>query len=170
MGTFVGAPLLVTLLTGAVLVTACGHITKYKIEEVPISSFSATAPAGPVAATDPSASVAVPPIIDMGPGGAATPPAGSGATASAPAAAAGAPPQAIAGGDDVPGDQSDPKIAAATKLLKSGKRTDLAAARKLLSATVFAGTGTPDQARLLRLVCSKLGDKACVVRCTSFIR
>jgi len=162
--------LLVTLLLGAVLASACGHLTKYKIEEVPISSFAATGPPPTVTAAE---TAAVPPIIDMGPGASA--PSAAVVAAAAPAVAgAAAPavaaPQPLAGGDDAPGDQSDPKIQAATKLMKTGKRSDLAAARKLLSASVFAGTGTSDQARLLRLVCSKLGDKVCVGRCGAFIK
>jgi hypothetical protein len=165
MGSRAGAPLLATFLATSLLASACGHLTKYKVEEVPISSFAATGPS-PTVSAEPAV---VPPIIDMGSGPATPPPpAVSGAVAASPPA--GPAPQPVAGGDDVVGDPSDPKIQAASKLLKTGKRNDLMMARKLLAASVFAGTGTADQARLLRLVCSKLGDKGCVGRCGIYIK
>jgi hypothetical protein len=92
-------------------------------------------------------------------------------TSSAAASTGGAssgPPVAIV--PDDPNEPGDQKLQAATKLIKTGKHADLLAARKLLGTSVFAGTGTSDQARLLRLVCSKLGDKPCVARCAQFIK
>jgi hypothetical protein len=168
MGTTMGALSLATVLAGAFLASACsGHLNKVPVQEVPISSFDSPAPI-PIATSEEASR---PPIIDMGvPTPPTTPAAGGAAAAGGATAATGGGASSSAGGDEVPADSSDPKIQAAAKLMRSGKRNDLMAARKLLAASVFASTGTPDQARLLRLACSKLGDKACVARCAAYIK
>jgi len=166
MGTTMGALSLVTVLAGALAASACsGHLNKFPVQEVPISSFEAPAPAQVAA---PAEDTTKPPIIDMG---VPAPPAAP-ATAAAAGGAAAAPGAAAGGGAaaDDPSESTDPKIQAAGKLMKTGKRNDLMSARKLLATSVFTGTGTADQARLLRLVCSKLGDKPCVARCTAIAK
>jgi hypothetical protein len=161
-----------TLLAGALVLAACSHLTKYTVQEVPIESYQAPAPT-PILGED--AGPAVPEVV------ATTGTTGTSASAgthtsaavapAAPGGAAGAPGAApVAIVPDDPDEPGDPKLQAATKLLKSGKHADLLAARKLLGASVFTGTGSADQARLLRLVCSKLGDKPCVARCAQYIK
>jgi hypothetical protein len=155
----------VLLIVAAAVTAACsGHLTKLPVQEVPIESVQAP----PTPLVDESAPAA------EEPGGAGATSAGS-ATATTGAAASSRGPVALpavasATDDSAGANEGDPKIAAAMKLMKTGKKTDLFAARRLLSATVLVGAGTPDQARLLRLICSKLNDKTCVAKCAAYIR
>ncbi len=175
MGKRDGSLLHVAPLAAAILGIACTHVSKVPITEVPINQFEATAP--PPASTE---TIGPPPLIDetAAPSATSASPVVSAATSSATPSAPATATAGGAGGAAAPtnltaptagaGTDADSKIQAATKLMKSGKRPDLLAARKILGADVFNQKGTADEARLLRLVCTKLGDKPCVATATQY--
>jgi len=138
------------------LAGACTHLTKIPVQEVPIDQFQATP------AEVPAASAGVPPIVDEGPTAATTTAA---ATTTGGAKPAGSAPTAIE-----PPDPAQERIDAAMKLARSGKKADLQMARKMLIVDVGSGNGTPGEARALKQICTKLGDKACVAKASSYIK
>jgi hypothetical protein len=165
MGTGAGIPSLCMALAAVTLSVACSHITKLPVTEVPIDQFQATpvgapsdTPTAPTPVVEPDPTTAAPTTEAPPPSAAAAPKAPAGA-------ASGTAPESIE-----PADPAEDKIRAATKLMKTGKRADLLAARKLLVADVGSGNGSQGEARLLRTVCTKLGDKPCVAKATSYIK
>ena len=67
-------------------------------------------------------------------------------------------------------DPAQDKIDAAKKLMSTGRHADLLAAKKLLVADVGSGNGTVGEAKLLKQVCTKLADRACVAKASSYIK
>jgi hypothetical protein len=158
-----GGAISLAAFTITALVVACTHLHKVPIQEVPIDSFVAgPGPSAVASAGYASDDAGRPVIIDEGP------------TSSIPVAtAAGSGAQAAAGKGPEPAataDTTDDTLQAASKLIKTGKKNDLLSARKLLAPAVFGGNGTADEARLLRLVCSKLADKACVAKSAQYAK
>jgi hypothetical protein len=168
MGSSLGALGVQTVLACALAGVACSHITKVPVTEIPIASFQSPEPAATALAPAPDK----PPIIDetLAP---ATTTSAAAATAAAPTGA-GAKPQAAPQPVQPPpadsGGGPEDRVQTASKLVKTGKHGDLVKARALLGSSVFAGSGTADEARMLRLVCTKLGDKACVQKSLPYIK
>lgn len=139
------------------LAPACAHLTKLPVAEVPIDQFQAT----PVGSTEVAA--AVPPVV-------AEPEPAVSAPVTSTTPRPGAKPAASVPAPIEPQDPAQDKIDAAKKLMATGKHADLLSARKLLVEDVGSGHGTPGEARMLRTVCNKLGDKPCVAKASTYIK
>jgi hypothetical protein len=155
MGTRAGTLSLCVAIAAAM---ACGHLDRVPVVEVPIDQFQA-APAGSVTAASPTLA----PIIDDTPPAATTTAASATTPSTAPAKPGGAPPPAAI---EAP-DPAQDKIDQAKKLMATGKPADLLKAKRLLIADVGSGTGTPGEVKMLKVVCTKLADKACLAKANS---
>jgi hypothetical protein len=147
----------------AIAVMACGHLDRVPVVEVPIDQFQA-APAP----STPAASPTLTPLIDDTPP-AATTTAASTTTPSAAPSKPGAAPSAAPAPIEPP-DPAQDKIDQAKKLVATGKKADLEKAKRLLLADVGPGNGTPGEAKMLKTVCTKLADKACIAKANSYIK
>jgi hypothetical protein len=156
MGTRAGTLSLCVALAAVAIAPACSHITKLPVAEVPIDQFQGT----PVTAVPETvASVA---IIQPDPPPVPAPTSTAAASASPASSKPAAPLQTL--------DSPEDKVQAAVQAMKTGKRADLLASRKALMADVGTPNGTPGEARMLRAVCTKLNDKACIARANLYIK
>jgi len=146
----------------ALLAAACSsHLTKLPVTEIPIDQFEGT----PVATAPADVPSAVP-VVEPEP-----PPSAATTTPSAPVVAAPASHGPVAPPASVdPSQTPEENVDAAIKLMKTGKRADVVAARKLLYNDVASGSCTQGEARMLRTVCLKLNDKPCVAKAVSAIK
>jgi hypothetical protein len=163
MGTRAGTLSLCLVIVAVAFASACDHLTKLPVAEVPIDQFEGTPPPTPAGAptTVPVVEADAPPLPPPAPSTNAT-------TSAATTKAAGA-----SSGGPVPIEPPDPaedKIQAAKKLMARGTKPDLLQARKILVADVGSGNGTPGEARVLRQVCVKLNDKPCIAKATTYIK
>jgi len=155
MGTRAGTLSLCVALAAVAIAPACSHITKHPVAEVPIDQFQGT----PVTAVPEAvATVAIQPDPPPVP----VPTTSAAASASPASSKPAAPLQTV--------DSPEDKVQAAAQALKTGKRADLLASRKALMADVGTPNGTPGEARMLRAVCTKLNDKACIARANLYIK
>jgi hypothetical protein len=171
MGIRAGALLPSLGLLAALSAAACeSHLAKLPVTEIPIEQFEGT----PVSAPLGEAAPVTPIVVDGEP--AAPPASAAAANVTAPSAApvpaaavskapAGPPPSAVE-----PSATPEEKVDAAIKLMKTGKKADVLAARKVLYNDVASGSCTQGEAKMLRTVCLKLKDQACVLKAVSNIK